>query len=141
MSKTIKVAVATDGKVRHLDHGDVVVPGGVVTRRRASHIEPEFWLFRWFFYAIRRVVADDSKAAAWTRKWRVMWRCNLGLSGGGIYGGFRSRKSAIDFEERWLESRAFSGELCCVCGELLALSGVYYLGLQRVCRKCHDGKA
>lgn len=73
--------------------------------RRATWIEPNVWLYRWVFRLIRACVSDDSRAAAWTRKWRCCWRANLKLSGGPVIGPFESRQAAIAAETKWLTQK------------------------------------
>lgn len=56
--------------------------GAVV--RRASHVEPVSAYLRLVFHAIRKLVADDSRVAAWTRTWGCMWRVDMTPVGAGI---------------------------------------------------------
>ena len=66
---------------------------------RASHVYPENAYLRLVFRVIRKLVADDSRLAAWARTWGCMWRVDMSPVGGGIlpirYG---YRLAAIDAE-------------------------------------------
>ncbi len=78
------------------------------TPRRASYVEPTSFGLRLAFHAIRKMVADDSRIAEWTRKWPCLWRVNLRPIGGGLlqwddpFGRglavFYNRAAAIDAE-------------------------------------------
>ena len=105
--RSVQMVVGTDARIRYLDHGDNLDLPGTVTRSRASHVEPVNWLFRFFFHLIRRRVDDGSEVAEWVRRWPCLWRANLTLSGGPISRPYRSRRSAIEWEEKWLLENGF----------------------------------
>ncbi len=73
-----------------------------VTRRRASHVVPVPRIERALFVALRSIVRDDSRAAAWTRRWSCDWMVDLALSGGPVLTGFKKRTDAIAAEVAWL---------------------------------------
>jgi hypothetical protein len=89
---------------------------GTVTTRRASHVEPfKFWA-RLAFSVIRRLVADDSPTAEWTRNWDCRWRIDTRPVGGRVLqlrdvhdwcgckevAGFSNRDGAIIAEIKFL---------------------------------------
>jgi len=75
--------------------------GAVV--RRASHVVPVNAYLRLAFQAIRKLVADDSRVAAWSRLWPCMWRVDMSPVGGGILPvQFSNRLAAIDAEVKFL---------------------------------------
>lgn len=76
---------------------------GTCHKTRASHVEPINPFLRWCFHLIRRRVADESRLAAWTRRWPCLWRARI--FGGPILEPFADRKAAIDAEVEWLESQ------------------------------------
>jgi hypothetical protein len=86
---------------------------------RASHVEPVNPALRLIFHAVRAMVSDDSRIAAWTRTWGCTWRVNMLPVGGGLlrwndpFGNevavFYTRPAAIDAEVRALNN-FFIGE-------------------------------
>jgi hypothetical protein len=111
----IIVDIGSDGEVRCLATCPLVEQigrDGVLSTRRASHVEPINGLLRRLFHAIRRRVSDKSRLAAWTRRWPCLWRVDLALSGGPILGPFTDRNSAINAEIDWL-SRNNLGKMKC----------------------------
>lgn len=84
------------------------VAGVVVSKRRASHVEPCNGALRAAFRLIRRHVADESRIAAWTRRWCCNWRVDLGLSNGPILAPFSDRSAAIAVEVAWLEKNVIA---------------------------------
>lgn len=77
---------------------------------RASHVEPDSWLFRFLFHRLRRVFGDKGRMSEFTRHWPCLWRVNTQPVGGPILPGrWRNRKDAIDAEvaflNRWFEER------------------------------------
>jgi len=84
------------------------IEGAVV--RRASHVEPVNTYLRLLFHAIRKLVRDDSRVAAWTRLWDCKWRVNMSPVGGAILPvQFSNRLAAIDAEVEALNNH-FIGE-------------------------------
>ncbi len=71
-------------------------------RQRVSHVEPVNPILRWLFHAIRKRVADNSKVADFTRKWRCHWRARI--FDGPTLGPFVTRKQAIDAEIAWINA-------------------------------------
>jgi len=69
---------------------------GLSERRRVSHVEPVNQVLRVLFHAIRRRVSDESRAAAFTRKWPCKWQANI--FNGPTLGPFRKRSHAITAE-------------------------------------------
>lgn len=82
-------------------HGPDLSDQGEATKRRMSHVEPCCWPLRLAFHAIRMLVRDDSRAAAWTRGWGCLWRVNV--IGGPTWGAYRDRAEAIAAEIKYLE--------------------------------------
>ena len=76
--------------------------GGQV--ERISHIEPTGWSQRWLFHRIRGCFGDDGRMAAWTRRWRCLWRVNFAPTGGDLCFAnrdgkpFRSHAAAVAYE-------------------------------------------
>jgi hypothetical protein len=82
--------------------------GAVV--RRASHVVPVNAYLRLAFRAIRKLVADDSRIAAWSRTWGCTWLVDMTPVGAGILPvHFSNRLAAIDAEVEALNSH-FIGE-------------------------------
>jgi hypothetical protein len=78
--------------------------------RRASHVIPANTYLRLAFQAIRKLVADDSRLAAWTRTWSCMWLVDMRLVGAGILPvHYSNRLAAIDAEVAAL-NQFFIGE-------------------------------
>jgi hypothetical protein len=67
--------------------------------RRASHVEPVSFVLRLVFRAVRSLVSDDSRIAAWSRLWPCLWQVDMRPVGGGILPvHFSNRLAAIDAE-------------------------------------------
>ncbi len=64
---------------------------------RVSRIVPRNPLLRVFFLVLRSIFSDESRVANWTRRWRCEW---LVVIDGKVYGTFKDRKQAIEFEKR-----------------------------------------
>ena len=75
--------------------------GGRVDRQRASRIEPVWWPARVVVGVVRRYVADDSRAAALTRRWPGRWR--VAIIGGPTFGRYWDRAAAVAAEVAWLQ--------------------------------------
>ncbi len=77
------------------------LPGG--TKTRISRIEPCNAFRRIAFLLIRQCVSDDSRAAAWTRRWRGPWRVRF-LNKEHSFGdasGFSDRSVALAYEQQF----------------------------------------
>jgi hypothetical protein len=82
--------------------------GAVV--RRASHVVPVNAYLRLAFQAIRKLVADDSRIAAWSRTWDCMWMVDMRPVGAGILPvQFSNRLAAIDAEVVALNNHFIGG--------------------------------
>lgn len=133
----MRIAIARDGRVDYLDHGDLNLDG-LTRRRRASHIEPFHFWKRQAFRILRLCVPDESRAAEWSRGWRTLWRVNLSPSRGPIRGPFRCRSKAIECEEQWLMANRMGGEQCVRCSDyLIATDCGLFLDRARVCERCY----
>lgn len=98
LAKTIRIY--PDGSVRKLHDAADVALYGTTSRRRASRVEPTFWLLRWIFRLTRLCVSDESRVAAWTRRWPCSWRARL--FDGSILGPHPDRNGSIAAEQQWL---------------------------------------
>lgn len=106
----MKLIVASDGTIEYLGTGNVELTGvELVTVFRASHIEPVNGLVRRLFHWLRVRYGDESRVAAFTRCWPVLWRVNLSPVGGPIFGRFIGRSEAIEAEEQWLCDNYWGG--------------------------------
>lgn len=75
--------IIADGRMTYLlTKAAPRLEGAVI--RRASHVEPVPAYLRLAFRAIRKLVADDSRIATWTREWPCMWQVDMSPVGGGI---------------------------------------------------------
>lgn len=82
---------------------DEIMPEfGVPKVSRASHVRPLNPIKRMAFIILRKMVSDNSKVAAWTRKWKGPWVSNMKPKGGPVIGPYVTRKEAIDAEKVWL---------------------------------------
>jgi hypothetical protein len=72
---------------------------------RVSRVEPVEVVRRLLFLAIRRLVSNQSRLAAWTRTWRGPWRARLLVGSRPILGPYEERAEAIRAEVRWLEAQ------------------------------------
>jgi hypothetical protein len=98
-----------DGTIRYVAEPETKalvadVSGSVVSRRRASRIEPVSWPLRAAFLIIRWMAPDGSRLAAWTRSWSCQWRVRYILGNAPILGPFPSRSQAITAEVEWLNA-------------------------------------
>ena len=76
--------------------------GNVRQVRRGGHAVPAAWWRRAAFRAIRRIFADSSPVAEWTRHWSGKWLTDLRVSGGPVLGPFETRIEAIQAEEEYM---------------------------------------
>jgi hypothetical protein len=72
---------------------------GVCRRRRLSHIEPNGFVLRLLFHAVRMIGIVE-----WTRRWSCRWRVNMSPVDGPIIPMSRrsSRADALAVERNWL---------------------------------------
>jgi hypothetical protein len=74
-----------------------------VPAHRASHVEPDSFVFRTLFHALRRVFGDKGRMSDFTRSWPVLWRVNTKPTAGVILPGrWTNRQDAIDAEVGFL---------------------------------------
>ncbi len=107
--KIVTVFIDEDGMTFLMDESVKLFEGeGEV--RRASHVEPDSFVFRIAFHALRTIFGDKGRMSDLTRKWPVMWRVNTKPTAGVILPQrFRDRQAAIDAEIVFL-NEWFSGE-------------------------------
>jgi len=101
-TSTQRITIDTDGQLRFIDQGGPVPRAlGAASKRRASHIEPASRLLRWAFRALRSATPDDSRWAAFSRRWPCRWQ--VAIVNGPTFGSFRDRSAAIAAEVKWIE--------------------------------------
>ena len=66
------------------------------SKQRVSRIVPTSFLLMFSFYAIRWLCSDESRMAAWTRRWPCQWKVLIDRKS---YGPFPCRDDAIAFEK------------------------------------------
>lgn len=105
------VIIELDGTVRFIMADDLagLLTEGNAQVTRASNVMPVNPLKRMAFRMIRKLVADDSRLACWTRTWRGRWIADMKLSGGpvlrGVDGkGFALRADALVAEVEWINA-------------------------------------
>ena len=105
----MNITITADGKIRFLATPELqpLYDLGRTSTRRASHIVPQNRLLRLAFRILRTCVADDSRCAAWTRRWRCRWLADLRISAGPVLGPFPIRQQAIAAEIDWLTRHGF----------------------------------
>ncbi len=108
------IVIGPDGQMEFINANELggLLTEGQATVRRASHVEPVSPVKRLAFRAIRRLVTDDSRIAAWTRNWKGSWLADMALSGGPVLvgedgKGFASRADAIAAEVDWINKNVF----------------------------------
>jgi hypothetical protein len=85
-----------------------VTPDAVVSR--ASHVEPDNFLLRILFHALRTVLGDKGRMSDFTRRWPCLWRVNTAPTAGVILPNrYTNRQAAIDAEVEFL-NKFLSGE-------------------------------
>src|ERR1035437_3484419 len=84
--RIITITIEEDGSQTYLktDGLDCFLELGEVITRRASHVEPASRYERWAFTVLRFLFPETSKAAAWTRTWKCLWRVNTKPVGGPV---------------------------------------------------------
>lgn len=113
MNRTVTFTIDNEGNAVFLKShgGDAFLALGDVSTQRASHVEPDSWLLRLLFHAIRGRTEDASRLAAFTRSWRCLWRVNTAPVGGPILEGrWSDRLKAIDAEVEFLNQHFLTGE-------------------------------
>jgi hypothetical protein len=108
------IVIGPDGQMEFINNNGLaeLLSEGEARITRASHVEPLAPVKRLAFRVIRRLVADDSRIAAWTRNWKGPWVADLALSGGPVLAGddgdgFASRADAIAAEVAWINQHVF----------------------------------
>ena len=102
--------IAEDGTCTYLMTEAAPVIEGAVTAR-ASHVEPNNWLLRVIFHALRQWLGDKGRMSNFTRAWPIRWRVNLKPVGGPILcTRYYDRKQAINAEVVAL-NKFFTGAL------------------------------
>ena len=101
------VIVRPDGSVTAIAHATtdgqrLASLGEVQQVRRGGHVVPAAWWRRVVFRVIRRIFADSSSVAEWTRRWPGKWLTDLRVSGGPVLGPFETRTEAIQAEEEFM---------------------------------------
>lgn len=101
----MKIKVLSDGTVRFLvseGMSPFLTPDATV--RRASHVEPDGYIARLGFHALRFIFGEKGWMADFTRRWPCLWRINLSPTNGPILPGrWRDRREAISAEIQYLE--------------------------------------
>ena len=93
------IIIRPDGQVLKIfDPGDEELG---LEKRRASHVEPVSRVLRGIFHFVRRRCDDESKLAAFTRKWPCRWQARI--FDGPTLGPFSKREDAITAEISWIE--------------------------------------
>ena len=91
------INVLPDGTAETL--GDVDMPDSVVvSKRRASTIEPANELKWVAFKLLRFVFGEEGKVAEWTRGWRGPWKCTI--TGSGLTHIERFRVACVRWEQQ-----------------------------------------
>lgn len=76
---------------------------GVIETKRASYVEPDFYLLRVLFHWLREKFGEVGRVADWTRSWKCLWRVNMSPSNGPILAGkWVNRQDALNAEIVWL---------------------------------------
>jgi hypothetical protein len=100
--EAVTVTIENDGRVEMIDSAiarAVASALGVTTVRRASHVIPANRVLRYLFNVIRTHWDDDSRLAAFTRRWPCLWLVDATPIGGDVLPGrWRDRQAAIDAE-------------------------------------------
>ena len=103
------ITIDETGRIEQIaGHGPDLSSEGVVTKRRASWVEPNSVLPRLAFNLLRLCCRDESRLAGWTRSWRCLWRVRI-IGGPVLAATFRDRAAAIRYEVEWLERNRFGG--------------------------------
>jgi len=108
-NQEVSVIIREDGNVICLDHPECECfrEMGPVKTRRASHVEPYTWYYRWAFHFLRWLFGENGRVGDWTRygsPWKDhLWRVNLTPVGGPILpGASHPRERALKREVEWL---------------------------------------
>jgi hypothetical protein len=97
--------VTEDGDVVYLNtpHAVAMFQDDDTVTQRASHVEPDSFVFRVLFHALRFVFGDKGRMSDFTRHWPCLWRVNTGPVGGPIFlKRYTNRQEAIDAEVEFL---------------------------------------
>lgn len=107
--KIITVFIDEDGMTFLMDENVKLFEGeGEV--RRASHVEPDGFVFRIAFHALRTIFGDKGRMSDFTRSWKTLWRVDTSPVGGPILPKrYRNRQEAIEAEIEFLNARGITG--------------------------------
>ena len=103
--KVVTVTIDESGDMVFLNspEHDIFLELGETVTRRASHITPRAFWSKLAFNALRMLVSDNSKIAAWTRTWSGPWQIDMRAVGGPVVNGeWTTRQEAIDYEVGFL---------------------------------------
>ena len=75
-------------------------------KKRVSRVLPTGRFQRGCFLVLRALVNDESKAAAWTRRWRCQWNVQIDSES---HGPFLSRSAAILLEKDFIYTQGKFG--------------------------------
>jgi hypothetical protein len=80
---------------------DIFLSLGEVVTKRGSHVVPINPVLNLCFRAIRALVSDTSKVAAWTRTWNCLWCAEI-VNGPVLWASGTTRSKAIEAEVSYL---------------------------------------
>lgn len=106
----LTIIINEDGSVAMIDSPaarEIAAALGTSVVNRASHVEPCNRILRTLFHFIRTRVSDESRLAAWTRRWRCDWQITLSDAFGGttLPERFHDRQAAIAFEIEYVNQK------------------------------------
>jgi len=104
--ENIVITLSEDGDVRFLvnDTTACLLEDNSVVRR-ASHVDPDSYILRIAFHALRAMFGEKGLVGEFTRKWPCAWRVDLSPSNGPLLDEvFYSRQDAIEAEVEWLNA-------------------------------------
>lgn len=111
MNREVTVDIMRTGELRFIEKPETATLCriGLSARQRISYVEPVNAIIRVAFTVLRRIVSDDSRAAAWSRKWKCRWRVRM-IQSKVVFGCFVDRDEAIAAEVKyWNEIESLKG--------------------------------